>query len=75
MKIEEPRLLESMHKNYLLGSIPARPFPNEEAIQNDIEDLSYSFGHLKGRKAGEFLDLSLLRSLEEEGFFKRLYGK
>jgi ABC-type nitrate/sulfonate/bicarbonate transport system substrate-binding protein len=75
MKIEEPRLLESMHKNYLLGSIPARPFPNEEAIQNDIEDLSNSFGHLKGRKAGEFLDLSLLRSLEEEGFFKRLYGK
>ena len=40
MKIEDQRLLESMHKNYLLGSIPLRPFPNEEAIQNDIEDLS-----------------------------------
>jgi len=75
LKIDDPRLLESMHKNYLLGTIPARPFPKEEAIQNDIEDLSYTDPHLKGRKAGEFSDLSLLKRLEDEGFFKRLHGK
>jgi len=75
LKVEDPRMLESMHRNYLLGSIPARPFPKEEAIQNDIEDLSHTYAHLKGRKAAEFLDLSLLKSLEEEGFFKKLYGK
>jgi len=75
LKVEDPKLLDSMHKNYLLGSIPARPFPKEEAIQNDIEDLSQTYAHLKGRKAAEFLDTSLLKSLEEEGFFKKLYGK
>ena len=75
MKIQDPKLLESMYKNYILGSIPVRPFPNEEAIQNDIEDLSATLPHLKGKKAAEFLDLSLLKSLEEEGFFKRLQGK
>ena len=75
MKIEDQKLLESMHKNYLLGSIPVRPFPNEEAIQNDIEDLSQSLPHLRGKKAAEFLDLSLLKSMDEEGFFKRLQGK
>jgi ABC-type nitrate/sulfonate/bicarbonate transport system substrate-binding protein len=75
MKIEDPKLLESMHKNYLLGSIPQRPFPNEEAIQNDIEDLSSSLPHLRGKKAAEFLDLSLLKSLDDEGFFKRFAGK
>jgi ABC-type nitrate/sulfonate/bicarbonate transport system substrate-binding protein len=75
LKIEDPRMLDSMHKNYLLGSIPARPFPKEEAIQNDIEDLSQTYAHLKGRKAAEFLDTSLLKSLEDEGFFKKLYGK
>ncbi|MBM4262853.1 MAG: hypothetical protein FJ145_15665 [Deltaproteobacteria bacterium] len=68
-------MLDSMHKNYLLGSIPARPFPMEEAIQNDIEDLSNQYPYLKGRKAGEFLDISLLKSMEDEGFFKKLYGK
>jgi NitT/TauT family transport system substrate-binding protein len=75
LKIEDPKLLESMHKNYLLGTIPARPFPNEEAIQNDIEDLSQTYPHLRGKKAAEFLDLSLLKSMEEDGFFKRLHGK
>ena len=75
LKIEDPKMLDSMHKNYLLGSIPARPFPKEEAIQNDIEDLSSSYPHLKGRRAAEFLDISLLKSMEDEGFFKKLYGK
>ena len=75
LKIDDPKMLDSMYRNYLLGSIPARPFPNEEAIQNDIEDLSHTYPHLKGRRAGEFLDISLLKSMEEEGFFKMLYGK
>jgi ABC-type nitrate/sulfonate/bicarbonate transport system substrate-binding protein len=75
MKIDDQKLLESMHKNYLLGSIPVRPFPNEEAIQNDIEDLSSTLPHLRGKKAAEFLDLSLLKNMEEEGFFKRLQAK
>ncbi len=50
LKIEDPKLLESMHKNYLLGTIPAKPYPQEEALQNDIEDLSHSFPHLKGKR-------------------------
>jgi hypothetical protein len=75
LKIEDPKLLESMHKNYLLGTIPVKPYPQEEAIQNDIEDLSSTLPHLKGKKAADFLDLSLLKSMEDEGFFKRLSGK
>jgi hypothetical protein len=59
----------------LLGSIPIRPFPREEAIQNDIEDLSHTYPHLKGRKVAEFLDLTLLTELESEGFFTRLQGR
>jgi NitT/TauT family transport system substrate-binding protein len=75
LKLDDPKMLDSMHRNYMLGSIPARPFPKEEAIQNDIEDLSSRYPHLRGRKAGEFLDISILRTLEDEGFFKKLYGK
>jgi NitT/TauT family transport system substrate-binding protein len=75
MKVEDPRLLESMHKNYLLGTIPVKPFPREEAIQNDIEDLSQTYAHLKGKKATEFLDISLLKELENEGFYTRLQSR
>lgn len=75
MKVEDPRLLESMYKNYLLGTIPTRPFPREEALQNDIEDLSGTYPQLKGRRIEEFMDLTLIRELESEGFFTRLLGR
>lgn len=75
MKIDDPRLLESMHKNYLLRTIPPKPFPREEALQNDIEDLSYTYPQLKGRRIEEFVDLSLVNELESEGFFTRLHGR
>lgn len=75
MKIDDPRLLESMHKNYLLRTIPAKPFPREEALQNDIEDLSNTYPQLKGRRIEEFVDLTIAKELENEGFFTRLYGR
>jgi NitT/TauT family transport system substrate-binding protein len=74
MSVNDPRLLESMHKNYLLGTIPMKPFPRAEALQNDIEDLSNIYPVLKGRKIEEFTDLSLIKEIENEGFFNRLYG-
>jgi NitT/TauT family transport system substrate-binding protein len=75
LKVEDSRLLESMYRNYLLRAIPAKPYPREEAIQNDIDDLSDLFPQLKGRKVSEFIDLTLLRELESEGFFTRLHGR
>ncbi len=73
MKIENPKILESMQKNYLQTLIPPKPYPREEAVQNDIEDLSHSYSQLKGRKAAEFFDVTLLKDLEGEGFFSRLH--
>ncbi|HKA34781.1 MAG TPA: ABC transporter substrate-binding protein [Candidatus Binatia bacterium] len=75
MKVEDPRLLDSMYKNYLLGTIPQKPYPRAEALQNDIEDLSYTYPQLKGRRIEEFTDLSIVKELESEGFFTKLYGK
>jgi hypothetical protein len=75
MRIDEPKLLESMHRNYLLTSIPAKPYPIEDAIQADLEDLSSSITELRGKKASDFMDTSLLRELEAEGFFTRLHAQ
>jgi ABC-type nitrate/sulfonate/bicarbonate transport system substrate-binding protein len=75
MRLEEPKLLESMHRNYLLTSIPVKPYPIEDAIQADIEDLSASIAELRGKKASDFIDRSLLNELESEGFFARLHAQ
>jgi len=59
----------------IIGSSRARPFAKEEAIQNDSEDLSGRYPHLKSRRAEEFLDISMLKSMEDEWFFQKLYDK
>jgi NitT/TauT family transport system substrate-binding protein len=75
MRIDEPKLLDSMHRNYLLTSIPVKPYPMEDAIQADLEDLSSSIAELRGKKASDFMDTSLLKELENEGFFARLHAQ
>jgi hypothetical protein len=47
----------------------------EDAIQADLEDLSSSIAELRGKKASDFMDTSLLRELENEGFFARLHAQ
>ncbi len=73
MRIDDPRVLDSTYKAQFLDTIPAKPYPNEEAIQIQIEDLaSAAASKLKGTKAQEFIDVTILRELENEGFFTRL---
>ncbi|MEX0806990.1 MAG: ABC transporter substrate-binding protein [Candidatus Binatia bacterium] len=73
LKVDEPRLFEGWHKQYILEQIPAKPFPLEEAMLSDIEDLSVHQPELKGKRLSEFVDVSILKELEREGFFSRLH--
>jgi ABC-type nitrate/sulfonate/bicarbonate transport system substrate-binding protein len=73
LKIEDAKLLESMHKSYFLsGTIPLKPYPQVEAIQSDIEYLSVSNPALKEQKPADLTDTTLLREIESEGFFAKL---
>jgi NitT/TauT family transport system substrate-binding protein len=73
LKVEDPRSLESMHKNYLGARNPLKPYPLEEALEADIDYLSKALvPELKGKSASDFIDASLLRELENENFFTRL---
>ena len=74
LRIDNPKLLESMHKSYFLsGQIPLKPYPQVEAIQSDLEYLSLSNPDAKGKKPADVTDTSFLRELESEGFFTRLH--
>ena len=73
MRLDDPKVLEGTYRIQFLETISPRPFPNEEAIQIQVEDLAASTApKLKGAKAAEFIDVSLLRELESEGFFARV---
>ncbi len=70
MKEENPRLIEAFYQNnYLLGARPHSPRPLENALDLDIKDLSATVPELKGKKAADFIDATLLREVEREGFF------
>jgi ABC-type nitrate/sulfonate/bicarbonate transport system substrate-binding protein len=73
LKVEDPRLLESMYKNYLGLRNPLKPYPLEEALEADIAYLSKTLvPELKGKSAADFVDDSLIRDIENENFFTRL---
>jgi len=78
MRENDTRRLEALHKNYIVDYLPPKPFPMEDAIQADIENLTPTVPEFRGKKVADFIDKSILADLEREGFFTQLaskYGK
>lgn len=72
--VKDPALLDFMYRTYVHGAIPQRPFPKLENVALGIEEFGSKIG-LKGKRAEDLVDQTLVRELEEEGFFARLYPK
>ncbi len=73
MRESDPKRLEVLYKNYVEDLLPEKPYPMEEAIQGDIDNLSPTIPELRGKRPADFIDKTLLAELEDEGFFARLY--
>ena len=72
MRVDNPKLLDFTYRVQFLEAIPAKPYPREDAIQASIEDLKGAVPKLEGMKVSDFIDASLIREIENEGFFARL---
>lgn len=73
LKLDNPKLLEAMHKSYYIaGNVPLKPYPQLESVQSDIEYLTAANPGLKAKKAAEIVDTTLLREIENEGFYAQL---
>ncbi len=78
MRENDPRRLEVLYRNYVVDALPLKPYPMEEVIQTEIENLTPTVPELRGKRAADFIDKSILSELESEGLFSRLsakYGK
>jgi hypothetical protein len=70
MREDNPQLLDKFYDNhYFLGSWPHSARPLEKALDLDIQDMLATVPEFKGRRAAEFIDSTLLREVEKEGFF------
>ncbi|HEX9443366.1 MAG TPA: ABC transporter substrate-binding protein [Candidatus Binatia bacterium] len=70
--VRDPALLDFMYRTYVQGAIPQRPFPKAEPVALGLEEFGAKPG-VKGKKAADLIDASLVQELETEGFFDRLY--
>jgi ABC-type nitrate/sulfonate/bicarbonate transport system substrate-binding protein len=74
LKVTDPVLLDFMYRTYVQGAIPERPYPKLDNVALGTAEFAAKPG-LKGKKAEDITDQTLVRELEKEGFFDRLSGK
>jgi ABC-type nitrate/sulfonate/bicarbonate transport system substrate-binding protein len=72
LKVQDPETLGFMYRTYVEGAIPQRPFPRLENVALGVEEFASKPG-LKGKRAEELTDPTLVTELEKEGLFIRLY--
>jgi hypothetical protein len=72
MRVDNPKLLDFTYRVQFVEAIPTKPYPREDAIQASIEDLRDTIPKLEGMKASDFIDASLIREIENDGFFARM---
>ena len=70
-RIQDRETLESSYE-YATNFIERRPRLPHKAIENLITSTAETDPRAKGRKAEEFMDLSIYNDLEKSGFFKSL---
>ncbi len=74
LNVKDPALLDFMYRTYVQGAIPQRPYPREENVALGIEEFAMKPG-LKGKTAVSLTDATVVKQLEDDGFFDRLYRK
>lgn len=72
LKLEDSRVVESMYKTYVYKAYAEKPYPRLDAIEAYVESLRPTTPELRGRKAEDFVDTDILRSLESDGFWNKL---
>ena len=61
-----------MYRTYVQHAIPEKPYPKLDNVALGIAEFAAKPG-LKGKSAETLTDSTLVRELEQEGFFARLY--
>ena len=72
MRIDNAQLLDFTYRVQFLDAIPVKPYPREDTIHASIEDLRETTPKLESMKTSDFFDASLIKELDNEGFFAKM---
>ena len=74
-RISEADWLEETYQHYAVKVMPRVPYPTIKGIQMVLDEMSHRNPKAKGLQPASFIDVTILRELEQSGFIKSLYGE
>jgi NitT/TauT family transport system substrate-binding protein len=74
-RITDPEALEETYQHYAVKVMPKVPYPTIKGIQMVLDEIGARTPKAKSLAPENFIDVSYLRELEQNGFIKKLYGE
>lgn len=65
--------METKFQDFVLGVLPKKPYPSVKGLEIAIQEKAPGDGFFQAKKASDFIDDSLMREIENDGLFDRLY--
>jgi NitT/TauT family transport system substrate-binding protein len=72
--VADPEGLERAYRDYS-NAFPEVPYPNPEGVKTMLDDLAAKNPKASTADPKTFVDMSLVREVENSGFIKQVYGK
>ena len=73
-RVDDLSVMQTAYDDYSQRLIPRIPHPNREGIQTIIDQLAKTRPQMKNLNPSDFIDPTILKEIEDSGFFKKLYG-
>ena len=73
-RVDDLSMMQTAYDDYSQRLIPRIPHPNREGIQTIIDQLAKTRPQMKNLNPSDFIDPTILKEIEDSGFFKKLYG-
>ena len=67
--------LEETYREIALKTMPEKPYPTLPGIQTILDELAPRNAKAKASRPEDFVDSSLVKKLDDDGYFERLYKK
>ena len=67
--------LEETYREIALKTMPEKPYPTLPGIQTILDELALKNPKAKAARPEDFVDMSFVKKLDDDGYFARLYKK
>jgi NitT/TauT family transport system substrate-binding protein len=75
LQTNDREALEETYREIALKTMPEKPYPTLPGIQTIIDELAPKNPKAKASRPEDFVDMSFVKKLDDDGFFSRLYKK